>query len=705
MSGITRGHSCTLCQRRKVRCDKQKPCGNCVKANAECIAAPMRPRGKRNTPKPQGKDLAERVKKYEELMTRHGLDFESLIGQGTSGAPELPQNKEVSPKEGPGNKRPSRTTKEIDSKWFAYYNEYRATDEMLNGSSDEENERPTVHHAFDAMFSDNSGFPFFAGSSQTETLSHPSSTQVIQLWQIYINNVNPVLKISHVPTLQPQIIEACTNLVNIPKPISALMFGIYLTAIISMDEKGVQNILECDQSTAFARYREAMEQALIDACFMKSSDFMVLQAYILYLITMRLWIDPRSLFCLIGIAVRMATRIGLHRDGAQFGLSPFDTEQRRRLWWQIVVLDKRIAEITGSPINALSSMGADCRYPLNVNDTDLHPQSKEPPLWSPGITEMTFALTRIEITIASAPNGIRPNPRAPESAIFNKASTTDPTSQTPDPNISETLDRYCRHMETTYLKHCNTEIPLQLFTLLMTRVSLHKLRVLDFVCRGTTSPDPDKERQDAAFLAAIEMLESDNTIHSTPSLRGLVWYSHMHIPLPGYIFLANELRDRTHGELCERAWIAICRSPYHKGLSRNLRSPLHVALAQALLKSWRAKERVELKSGRVLQVPGLVSSLRESLPGHLTKQKVGRNVAGAAMEAEDWSKPSSMHETGNMMSGENMLLESMTLTDDFPGSSSFDYNQVFWTNLMQAGAFGGIWNGYDYIMPQERPTP
>ncbi|KAJ6079681.1 hypothetical protein N7467_009434 [Penicillium canescens] len=429
-----------------------------------------------------------------------------------------------------------------------------------------------------------------------------------------------------------------------------------------MDDKDVHNILGGDKPTAFARYRKAMEQALIDVSFMKSSDFMVLQAYFLYLITMRLWIDPRSLFCLIGIAVRMATRIGLHRDGAQFGLSPFETEQRRRLWWQIVVLDKRIAEITGSPISALSSMGADCRYPLNVNDTDLHPQSKEPPLPSPGMTEMTFSLTRIEITVASAPDGIRPNPKISN----NESCATDPSKpRKQNTNISENLDRYCKHMESAYLMHCDTKIPLQLFTLLTTRVSLYKLRVLDFICRGTSSPDPDHKRQDAAFLAAIHMLESDNTIHTTASLSGLVWYSNMQIPLPGYIFLANEIRHRTTGELCERAWDAICQSPYHKGLSRNLRSPLHVALGQTILKAWGARERAELEGGKVLQPPVLVASLRETLPGHLTGQRAGRDMAGATMEAEDGSfflrgsAPSSLNEAGNVMPGEHMMLDSM----------------------------------------------
>jgi hypothetical protein len=70
--------------------------------------------------------------------------------------------------------------------------------------------------------------------------------------------------------------------------------------------------------------------------------------------------------------------MGLHRDGAPFGLSPFEVEQRRRLWWTIVGYDRRIGEMTGSTVTALSS-GGDCRLPLNINDTDLHEFGKDAP--------------------------------------------------------------------------------------------------------------------------------------------------------------------------------------------------------------------------------------------------------------------------------------------------------------------------------------
>lgn len=44
---------------------------------------------------------------------------------------------------------------------------------------------------------------------------------------------------------------------------------------------------------------------------------------------------------------RIAHGLGLHRDGTRFGLSPFETETRHRLWWSIYLLDLRASEYRG----------------------------------------------------------------------------------------------------------------------------------------------------------------------------------------------------------------------------------------------------------------------------------------------------------------------------------------------------------------------
>ena len=74
---LTRGTSCVLCQQRKVRCDKNKPCANCVKARVECrVIPPMPPR--RRKKRLQEKDLVDRLKKYEALLTENGVKFEAI---------------------------------------------------------------------------------------------------------------------------------------------------------------------------------------------------------------------------------------------------------------------------------------------------------------------------------------------------------------------------------------------------------------------------------------------------------------------------------------------------------------------------------------------------------------------------------------------------------------------------------------------------
>lgn len=200
------------------------------------------------------RDMVERLQKYEKLMAQHGIDFDSVL----------------------------------DSREVTHYEEYRTSYDLLHSSSDEGYERPTMDHAFDTIFSDaTDGFPFFVGGSgflTRITHLHPSVIQIFQLWQVYINNVDPLLKISHVPTLQTQIVGAGADLENTSRPLEALMFCIYLIAVKLMPEDEVQTAFGEAKAILLNRYNEAAQQALINAGFMRSNELMVLQAYLLYLV-------------------------------------------------------------------------------------------------------------------------------------------------------------------------------------------------------------------------------------------------------------------------------------------------------------------------------------------------------------------------------------------------------------------------------------
>lgn len=93
------------------------------------------------------------------------------------------------------------------------------------------------------------------------------------------------MKITHVPTIQPQILQAASNLDKAPKNIEALMFGVYLMAITSMEDRDVLIMFNEPKQQLLTRYLSATQQALVNASFMKIDDAIVLQAFVLYLVS------------------------------------------------------------------------------------------------------------------------------------------------------------------------------------------------------------------------------------------------------------------------------------------------------------------------------------------------------------------------------------------------------------------------------------
>lgn len=75
-------YSCIVCTQRKVRCDKAKPCSNCVKAGIECEVVPPPPPRRRKR-KLDERELTRKLVKYEQLMEKNGIDFRSSVEDAT----------------------------------------------------------------------------------------------------------------------------------------------------------------------------------------------------------------------------------------------------------------------------------------------------------------------------------------------------------------------------------------------------------------------------------------------------------------------------------------------------------------------------------------------------------------------------------------------------------------------------------------------
>ena len=70
-------YSCIRCSDRKVRCDRQNPCGTCIKRNVQCTfrsPPPSRRKERRN----RDGTLKDKLERYEALFQRLGVDADVL---------------------------------------------------------------------------------------------------------------------------------------------------------------------------------------------------------------------------------------------------------------------------------------------------------------------------------------------------------------------------------------------------------------------------------------------------------------------------------------------------------------------------------------------------------------------------------------------------------------------------------------------------
>ena len=130
---------------------------------------------------------------------------------------------------------------------------------------------------------------------------HPDPVQIFRLWQIYLDNVNPLLKVTHTPSLQGRVIEAASNVTNINPILEALMFSIYCMSILSLIVEDCQTIFGSSKEDLLMRYQFGCQQALLNCGFLRSSDRDCLTALYLYLVSLASGQVLSSLLTSIGL--------------------------------------------------------------------------------------------------------------------------------------------------------------------------------------------------------------------------------------------------------------------------------------------------------------------------------------------------------------------------------------------------------------------
>ncbi|KAB8300474.1 hypothetical protein EYC80_000643 [Monilinia laxa] len=676
---ITRGHSCILCQQRKVRCDRQKPqCSNCVKARAECIpSTPATPRRRRR--KLSEMDISARLRKYEHLLRVNGIRLDDDEGDegiddgggngnasgNASGNEDVriadqsaPIRQENNPMTPSNTQTISSKGKEITTTSGAESNENQnASSKRQHGSNDLHgnhsmgcprgarvrrgqlfskhgnsryientiwenlsNELQDPKEAFQVLSEDedNNDNPLFPEEStillgnlispkRNLRSLHPQPVTIFRLWQIFLTNVNPLIKLFHAPTVQEMILEATSDMDHIPKPTEALMFVIYLLSIGSLKDDECESTFNEPRGVLLSRYSHATQQALINVKYIKSLNLTTLQAYCLFLLAARKHYDAHAFWILTGSAVRIGQRLGIHRDGSSLSLSPFDTEMRRRVWWQIVFLDGFAAKLCGAGYPAWLAK-FDTKLPLNVSDSDLTPDMIEPPPERAGATEMLFCCIRYEVSQA-----IR---KANRFGDGYREAHGGPSHIPPGSNViaekDKTIDELEARLQDKYLKYCDPSIPLHLLSIYFAKLVICTMRLMahhprQYPDKGASMPQ--KER-DMIFNESLKMLEYDGLGHSEKLVQRYLWHIHVHFQLDAFIYLLSELRRRERGDLVDKAWQQVeLAYEFRADMLNDTKNSLYFALGNLVLKAWEKREESSHSPDQIAP-PRFISILR-----------------------------------------------------------------------------------------------
>jgi hypothetical protein len=373
------------------------------------------------------------------------------------------------------------------------------------------------------------------------------------MWQIYQENVDPVVKILHIPTMNRLIREIRTNIDRLTPSAEALMFAIYYGVVVSMNADEVKQTLGAEKQFLLARYRFAVEQALAKANFLTDPDLTVCQAFVLFLILVRRHDKTTYAWTLTSLAVRSCQAIGLHRDGTHFpNLSPYDVEMNRRLFWVLSILDLRSAEDQGTdPILVEGSY--DTKFPSNINDSDISPGMEDFPSPREGATDMTFSLMRHEIC-----STVR---------RFLKQTLDSGIPALNDADFAKTLEEREAHLlevyhrlEKQYLDNTSTySTPMYLMAVNITRVIVAKLVLVIYqpvLFAGPVDRLSCRIRN-RVFIAAVEILEYSSITNTDPRFKHWGWLFRTYFPWHVVSYILLDVSARPWSASVERAWTAL----------------------------------------------------------------------------------------------------------------------------------------------------
>ncbi|KAJ5918367.1 hypothetical protein N7454_010742 [Penicillium verhagenii] len=585
-------YTCQTCAKRKVKCDKAAPiCSRCRKGGFECVFQAQQPRPRKR----KLDDMIEKLARYEHILKENGL-----LDTDTVDVEEVPlhQQSETSLVK-PATSKTGRLltgqgrSRYIDSDmWFNL-----GDDEIRDMSADEDEDAITTPDSVSTKaITPDPLTGACLGCQQSILHCHPSHGDAMQLWKMHAENVEPVCKVLHIPSTGKIVANVSQQPGIASKAEECLLFSIYHCAVFSISEQECMRMFKQDRSTMMKKFHAAARQALVNASFLKTTEIAVLQALYLYLLSSRYAYDPHTYWILTGISARIGQRIGLHRDGENLGLPPFEVEMRRRLCYQVFPHDSRASQSAG--IDYISFPEAwDTRPPSNINDDQIWPDMTEKPIEQNGATDMIFCLSRAYVGKRLAESGKSINAAGPWSSSDHSAA-------------EEAISAAENEVEEKFIRYCDIVNPLHFLTIGLARSGMTALRLKLRLPKVRDQTATDQERKEI-FQLAQKVLDIDAAVHSHGGTSRFQWHIRPFFlwgTRDSFICMLSTLlnhRDLLTHDQIEAAWKSVAELYQNHDELFDSRLALSMAMRCLALKAWHSWQ-----SSSSAPEPDLINTLR-----------------------------------------------------------------------------------------------
>jgi len=315
------------------------------------------------------------------------------------------------------------------------------------------------------------------GVTLQQLLPHTQQERDILL-DIYFSNVDPMVRITHKPTL----LRKFSNHIQETHPIA---WAVFYSVINALPPAVCMEKFNESKADLLARYETGLEISLARENYLTTSSLEVLQGFLLWLTCITKEEDMGELvsvylysqskpytgkaWALLGVTIRIGLNQGLHRDPSLFPTGSMDAitiELRRRLWHQICHLEYRAAECKGQE-PSISDEDFTTLLPRNIEDDELvEGASPGPtPYDEERYTSMTFQLVRF-VGMRSLRRIVQSTYRLERRMLesgLRGTSCPDPVRELQNiyQQIKVMVEQMHQENERKFLRFCNPAIPIQ----------------------------------------------------------------------------------------------------------------------------------------------------------------------------------------------------------------------------------------------------